>query len=192
MFIVIEGVDGAGKTTQVNMLKGKVIRGKVIKTTKEPTDGKIGKLIRELLSEEKFDNLKMQLLFAADREEHFDSVIKNSIDSSGILVSDRYIFSSLSYGIASGLDAEWLIGVNSQFPVPDITIIIDLDPKISLMRINARDSKEAFENLKFLTEVRKAYKFLAGKYSNCFVIDGNKSADKVQQSIIELINANLK
>ncbi|ASI13661.1 thymidylate kinase [Candidatus Mancarchaeum acidiphilum] len=192
MFIVIEGVDGAGKTTQVNILKGKVVGGKSVRTTKEPTDGKIGKLIRELLSGKNLDNLKMQLLFAADREEHLNSLIKDSIDSNEILVSDRYIFSSLSYGIASGLDAQWLIGVNSQFPVPDMTIIIDLEPDVSLSRISARDSKEAFENIKFLTEVRKAYKFLAGKYSNCFIIDGSKSIDEVQQTIIELINTNLK
>ena len=185
MFVAIEGIDGSGKTTQVNLLKDLRVNDLETFITKEPTDGEIGFLIKRILrTSPKLDNVKMQLLFAADRSEH-NSLLLDLKDK--LIISDRYVLSSLAYGMASGIEYEWLASINSKFMMPDINIIIDFDPADSIGRLNTRDSLEAYENLEFLGNVRKAYKFLAEKYSNCIVLDGTKSIESLHEEILRII-----
>ena len=147
-FIVLEGLDGAGSTTQSVLLEQHLRKtGRKPVLTKEPTVGLIGGLIKAALAGEwKITNGALQLLFAADRAHHIDTLVKPSIEAGRTVISDRYMFSSLAYGAISGTDVEWLIKINSRFPQPDITIFLDVSPQTSVRRITAgRFSAELFE-----------------------------------------------
>ncbi len=186
MFISLEGIDGCGKTTQTQLFEGYKLNGNMFLTTREPTYGFIGKVIKKLLKEENIDGKEIQLLFAADRAYHINTFIKPQIKKFNV-ISDRYIMSSLAYGMASKLDIDWLESINSKFIQPDLYIIIDIDTKTAINRLGERKNTDSFEKLEFLEDVKKAYKFLAGNYSNCFIVDGNKSVSEVHNSILKII-----
>jgi dTMP kinase len=158
VFIVIEGIDGAGKTTQAKYLCERLTNlGYEVINEKEPTDGAIGKFIRRALQDKvNLDLISLQLLFVADRNEHMkalDDKIRNKI-----VISDRYYYSTIAYGEASGMDREYLEGLNSIFPKPDKTFFLELDPKTALKRINSgRSDNEIFEKLPMLEKIKKAY-----------------------------------
>ena len=162
MFIVFEGIDGTGKTTQARMLAG-VIKGSYL--TAEPTTGPIGKLIRERLYSGQTDMHVMRRLFAADRHEHVNTVINPVQDEGGVVVSDRYLLSSLAYqsgplGTKSQLND--ILRINEQgksLPKPDLTVFLDMVPERLTERLAARGRKlDSFETLEHLTAVRKRYR----------------------------------
>ena len=154
--------------------------------TAEPTNGKIGQLLRSYLrGEEKVDDRTIQLLFVADRSEHVREI--SSYTSTASVISDRYVLSTIAYGMAAGLDKKWLIELNSGFIVPDHTIIIDVDANEAMNRVERRTAKkngkeksgagktERFEKREFLERVRKAYLSLTELYPNTHVIRSEES-----------------
>jgi len=173
MFISFEGIDGSGKTTQARLLYEELRkRGRCVLTA-EPTESSIGALIRDLIKKERINGTAVQLLFTADRAVHVDSLIKPKLEQGYTVITDRYVLSTIAYGMASGLDGEWLRAMNDVFIKPDITFVFDVDPKEAVKRISARKGSSVyFEKLKFLTATRSAYLKLAKEY-NCRVIDGN-------------------
>nr|WP_294997959.1 dTMP kinase [uncultured Methanobrevibacter sp.] len=176
MYIVFEGIDGAGKSTQIQMLQEWLENnGFRVETLVEPTDSKVGKLIREILqqSDAKTDRVQktLGLLFAADRMLIMDRLE----DKSKIFISDRSFISSLAY---QG-HADWIGELNRYAKKPDLLILLDLDVKTSVARTSGKDT---FENEEFLTGVKENYLKLAENYT-CEIIDADRGVNKVSSDI---------
>ena len=176
MYIVFEGIDGAGKSTQIQMLKEWLeANGFRVETLVEPTDSEVGKLIRKILQRPDATTDRIQktlgLLFAADRMLIMDKLE----DKSKIIISDRSFISSLAYQEP----AEWIEVLNQYAKKPDLLILLDLDVKTSVARTSGEDT---FENEDFLTGVKENYLNLADNYT-CEIIDANKGVNKVSSDI---------
>ena len=187
-FIAIEGIDGAGLSTHTVLLGDYLSsKGYNVVLTKEPTDGLVGGLIRAALRGEwKTDPRTLQLLFAADRSHHLENYIKPALKEGKVVITDRYLFSSLAYG-SLNLDYDWLKKINSKFLLPDVTIILDVDPQEALRRIRkSRFGFELFEELEKLTKVRETYKRIAKEYS-AYIVNTFRSIDEVHKIIIEIV-----
>lgn len=187
-FVVFEGIDGSGKTSQMKLL-GRYLKSKKLKflETYEPTDGPVGKLIRKALRHEiKFSWETLQLMYSADRADHLDKLIKPSIQKGIIVLADRYFFSTFAFGELN-LDSKWLRALNSQFQKPDITFLVDTPANVAIKRITtSRGSKELFEKEKKLEKVRKNYLLQAKEFS-FYVLDGTKTIDEIHEEILEIL-----
>ena len=176
MYIVFEGIDGAGKSTQIKMLKEWLeANGFTVETLVEPTDSDVGKLIRKILQRSDAQTERVQktlgLLFAADRMLIMDKLG----DESKIFISDRSFISSLAYQEP----ADWIEDLNRYAKKPDLLILLDLDVKTSVARTSGEDT---FENEEFLTGVRENYLKLVVNYEHQ-IIDGNNGVNKVSSDI---------
>lgn len=193
-FIVLEGLDGSGISTQTNRLEV-YLREKGLKTflTKEPTTGLIGSLIREALKDDWSTSVKsLQLLFCADRAKHLEDEIEPALKKGRIVVCDRYIFSTLAYGFGAGVDFKWLYSVNRNFRLPDLTIFIDISPDVSMTRIeNGRESRELFEKRESLSKVRKAYLNLAKRFK-FKIVNGEQNVEDVSKEIETIVDKFLR
>ena len=203
MFIVLEGIDGAGKSTQAKLLKlWFEEKGYEVVLTKEPTDTAFGKLIRRLVltggKEGIIDGAKISheaeaLLFAADRAEHVDKLIKPSLDAGKIVISDRYFYSSLAYQWARGLDLEWLIDLNRFAIRPDLVILLDLPVKESMKRLRSRSIKSEFDKIYELQrKVRENYLKLAERFREIKIVNALDDVDSVHRQIVALVEALLE
>jgi len=193
-FIAFEGIDGAGLTTQAELLE-KYLRSKKhdVILTKEPTNNLIGGLIRAALRKEWVtSNRTLQLLFSADRAHHVEKEIIPALESGKIVITDRYFLSTIAYGMIE-LEKEWLKALNSKFLIPDIIFIIDIPVEVSLERIKiSRFGFELFEERAKLEKVRKNFIELSKEYENCFLIDGNRKIEEVHMDIVRLVEEKLK
>lgn len=198
-FIVFEGIDGSGKSTQIKSISKQLeTQGLKIYTTFEPTDGPVGSLIRQMLSGEiATDQRTIASLFAADRTDHLTNQkngIKQKVDQGGIVLCDRYYFSSYAYH-AQYIDMEWVIHTNSlnaEILKPDLTIFIDVDPEICFKRIKlSRTDFEMYEQIDVMKNVRinyfKAFDRLKDS-EKIAVVDGNTTPEKVEDSILNEIS----
>ncbi len=187
MFIVIEGADGTGKSTNAKML-GEHLRksGRRVINTAEPTKGIIGRMIRRVLSGEiNLPPRALALLFTADRAEHVETVINPGIKE-GVVICERYFYSTIAYQSAQGLDAEWLSAINSFAPIPDLVILLTLPPEEAISRI-VKD-KEVFEVVGFQEKVqRKLLKMSSEDSKRWVVVKANRPIDEVQQEIREIV-----
>jgi len=190
MFIVVDGIDGSGKSEIVKMLhnylfsKHKKYR---LLTTREPTSGKYGKQIRKMLIAEKnpeSSGKKLVELFIKDRQEHLKSAIepflrKSSRHELSIALCDRYYYSTIAFQSAQGLDMEEMIKRNKKFRKPDVAFILDAAPSIALERIKYR-KKEKFEQLDFMKKIRKNFLKLPELMDdNIKIIDSSKPIKNV-------------
>ena len=126
-FIVFEGIDGSGQSTQAGLLhKFLSKRGRLVVLTKEPTqDSRAGRKIRKILDKkEKTSSQRLQQLFADDRKEHLKKTVIPALKQGKTVISDRYFFSSLAFGTADGVDLNWLIRINKAFLVLDFNLSI--------------------------------------------------------------------
>lgn len=165
LFIALEGIDGSGKSTQVKLLAEKATAaGHKVYTTFEPTDGHIGKLLRNILKGNiKADNKAIAGLFLADRLDHLlneaNGLLKKMAEGYTV-ISDRYYFSSYAYHSVH-MDMEWVIACNSmcaQLLRPDVNVFIDVSPEESMRRITAnREVPELYETSDMLSKVRAKY-----------------------------------
>jgi len=191
-FIVFEGIDGSGKSTQTKLLKKYLEeQGFLVTLTKEPTNNSsVSQKIRRILNKEVIAGAKeLQELFIQDRKEHLEKVVIPSLKEGKIVISDRYYFSTIVYGESERVSKEWLIEKNKDFLAPDTTIIIDLDPKICIERITAnRSSIDLFEKIGKLEKVRDNYKDIAKKFQNIYIIDGNEEIERVHNEIKKIQN----
>lgn len=187
-FIVFEGLDGSGQTTQVNLLADRLKRdGHKVHVTKEPTNNLIGGLIRGALTGEwKTSNKVMQLLYASDRAHHLEREIIPALTKGYIVISDRYYYSSMAFG-SIDLDIAWIKELNRHFIAPDHAFLIDVTPQSALKRIHAnRFEIELFEKERELTIVSKAYKKLTKEFNVLHRIDGERDIDTIHEEIYRL------
>ena len=180
MYIVLEGIDGAGKSTQIKMLKEWLeSNGLRVETIVEPTDLEVGKLIRKLLTRSDATSDTMQktlgLLFAADRLILMDKIEQLEKDNI-VVISDRSFYSSLSYQDPQ----DWIKEINKFAKIPDLVLLLDLDVKKSVERCDGTDE---FENEEFLTGVKQNYLDLAKSNDNFRIIDANNGPNKVSSDI---------
>lgn len=190
-FIVIEGLDGAGTSTQAKLLSQKIKNSFL---TYEPTDNDIGKLIRRILKKEiGVDYITLAYLFAADRNEHLYS--KNGIiercNRGEIVICDRYLFSSLAYQ-SLNMPFEKVFELNKDFYFPHITIFLDTSINECINRIkNRNEEKEIFEKkslqIKILKNYKKTFSFLKSYGLNFYEIDGNQSIEKILDIEIDIL-----
>lgn len=190
-FIVFEGLDGSGQTTQASLLKDYLIKkGYKVVLTKEPTlDSEAGKKLRKILDKKiKIKPAELQKLFAQDRKEHLENVILPALKKGKIVISDRYFFSSFAYGASDGLDLDWLIKINEKFLLPDLTFILKVRPTICISRIEDRgNSKTLFEKKEKLAKVWQTYKVLPKLFENIKVINGEEKISEVFNQIKKAI-----
>ncbi|MCK4327481.1 MAG: dTMP kinase [Candidatus Diapherotrites archaeon] len=188
MFIVFEGLDGSGQSTQATILSARLNEGTKSVVTKEPTNNLIGGLIRAQLTKEWSTTQEcLQLLFAADRAHHLERTVEPALAKGFNVVSDRYMFSSIAYGSVSA-DKEWLKQINSKFRLPDHTFFLDVPPKTCIKRMeSSRFELELFEQSDYLEKVRENYLQLSKEYANFHVIDGDRHKEEVHNDIVKVL-----
>ncbi len=190
-FIIIEGIDGSGKSTQCKLIADFLkSKGYEVVLTKEPTDFETGQFIRQVLRGEKgqLHPLEFQKLYVKDREEHLEKIVEPALSKGKIVISDRYFFSTIAYG-SIDLPVETLEQLNSHFRVPDMTIMLDIPIEESLRRISNVRNIEFFENENKLAKVMKTYQTFQEKYPNIHILDGTKSLEMVTEDIKALITS---
>ena len=189
--IVIEGLDGAGTTTQMKLIAQRLIdEGKKVFITHEPTDNPIGKIVREVLQKKiKTTPEALALLFSSDRDDHLyneEYGILRQVKENRIVISDRYFYSSIAYqGVQC--DMGFVENINSRFPHPRYLIFIDTLPSVCMDRIERRGSeKEIFEKQDFLSRVRTGYlKQLENlpEGVKLLLVNGEKSIEEIEEEI---------
>lgn len=207
LYIAIEGIDGSGKTTQVE----KVFRyfrnlGRDVVTTREPRKnvGVIGELIQRILQgKEKIPSVAFQYLFTADREIHHEELITPSLKAGKVLVSDRCFWSAVPYGILDRdkkldentaeyiLVAQSILSMYHQFTIPDYTFYLDIPLDTAFERIKRSEGTgEIYEEKEKLEKIIKGYQWLLQKFPKEFVVvDGRKSVEEVTKEIIAIISS---
>jgi len=186
-FICIEGLDASGKTTQARRLVRELRRKgfKAVYTT-EPSPGEIGKFIRTYILQRKrrVPIAVEALLFAVDRVDHLEQRVKPALQEGKIVVSDRYVYSSLAYQGAAGLDLNWIEEINRSVVTPDLAIYIDVPPEVAVKRIKGKRS--VMERLRVQRKVREVYlKFVED--GRLIRVDGNRSKDEVERDILAIV-----
>jgi dTMP kinase len=168
-FAILEGGDGSGTTTQLKLLEERFVRrrsGPNLFATSEPTGGPVGRLIRSALKGDPVLRPEtLARLFAADRNEHLHGPggILERLGRGELVISDRYVFSSLVY---QGLECgdELPSALNAAFPAPELIIFFDLNPEIACERLRGRPALEIFEHLEFQVKARDRYRALLPHY----------------------------
>jgi dTMP kinase len=183
VLIAIEGIDGAGSSTQAKMLVDALLAsGYRAVATKEPNpDGHIEAAIRCLLREEGAQPSLDALLFAADRVEHVERFIKPWLSEKKVVVTDRYLESTLAYQSAQGLDPRWILSINRGAVKPDLTVILDIDPAVSLPRKNLKPDR--YEQVDFLNRVRSNFSRRARRMGYP-VLDSSRPREEVHRAIL--------
>lgn len=192
-FISVEGIDGSGITTQTKLLASYLsAAGKNVLVTEEPTNSMIGMLIKGRLAKEWHPSeLCMRFLFAADTANHFHNEIELALKEGKHIICDRFLFSALAYG-AVDFELEWLEELYKEMPQPDITFFLKISPKTAIRRLGEEGMiLKFFERETHLQKVAENYEKLAHKYSNFFVIDGEKPVQEVHKDITKIIKDKL-
>ncbi|MCD6115122.1 dTMP kinase [bacterium] len=191
-FIVFEGLDGSGLSTQAKLLK-EYLENRGIKTvlTKEPTkNSSIASKIHQALSHQiEIDSLQLQRLFAQDRREHLENLIIPSLKEGKFVISDRYFFSSFAFGSEKEEDLEKIIELNKDFLMPDLVLLLKVRPKVCIERIKKRGEEiKLFEKEEKLEKVWKNYQKLVDMFDVIKVIDGEQEIDKVQREVVGIVD----
>lgn len=194
IFITIEGPDGSGKTTIINMLAENLQKeGFEVMATREPGGIEIAEQIRQVILDR--DNTAMDprteaLLYAAARRQHLAEKVKPALDNGKIILCDRFVDSSLAYqGYARGLGIDEVYSINEfaiENMMPELTLYFDLAPELGLERINKNKGREVnrldLENLEFHQKVREGYMILAERFTDRIVkIDASRELETVYE-----------
>lgn len=205
LYVAIEGIDGSGKTTQVdNLVEHFKKQGREVIKTREPRkdEGLIGKLIQQILhGKTKVPSVAFQYLFSADREMHHKELILPALDAGNVVISDRCFWSAIPYGILdkeetvnkSTVDrymvAQSILSMYHQFTIPNYSFYLDLPLDVAMERIERSDSQEEiYEDAQKLEKVIYGYQWLLQEFPTEFtVIDARKSVEEVTEKILAKI-----
>ncbi|HEY7162202.1 MAG TPA: dTMP kinase [Acidobacteriota bacterium] len=204
LFVTFEGIEGCGKSTQVQLASTWLDKQNIPhQVTREPGGTNVGTDIRKILLSEKTVELQPvaeALLYLADRFQHIVEVIRPALDSGKVVLCDRYHDSTIAYqGYGRGIPVQWIENIwigSSAGLVPDLTILLDLDPQIGLQRslekLRARgldESRFEKESLEFHIRVREGFLALAKLDPKRFrIIDGSLSTEEIHHKTIEILN----
>ncbi len=190
-FIVLEGIDGSGTTTQLERMVSWVeALGFPAVATQEPSRGPIGRLLREALLGKlamadgtRMEGRTMALLFAADRRDHLQREVEPNLAAGTTVISDRYLMSSLAYQ-AEEADRDWVAQLARGIPRPDLTILLDLPVEAAARRRAAAGRPvERYDADSYLAKVAGNYRMLAEQDPTAVVLDGSRSKDEVTEAI---------
>jgi dTMP kinase len=202
-FITFEGIDGSGKSTQLRMLAGELlVRGFDVLTTMEPGGTPLGRRLREafLETEETVAPLAELLLFAADRAQHVNLLIKPAIEEGKIVISDRYADATVAYqGAGRGFPEKTInqiIKLATDGLTPDLTLFFDVSVNKAILRTNSRDAEGIerknrmdAETTEFYERVREAYLKIAEKEPKRFlIVDANGSVEEIKAKVLEIVS----
>jgi dTMP kinase len=188
--IAIEGIDGAGKTTQAHHVQALLQARKLpVVRTKEPTSGYWGQLLRDSALTGRLSLDEEIETFIKDRMEHVDAVIRPELESGKIVIADRYYFSNMAYQGARGVNPQEIMARNETFaPEPDLLVILDLEPKAGLERVRTRgDRANHFEKTGALRKARQI--FLDIKKSYLYRIDATQGVEQIRNLILTQFSA---
>ncbi len=190
-FIVLEGIDGSGTTTQAHALvRALEAGGERALYTREPSDGPIGRYIRTILRgevEHSSGERTIAALFAADRLDHWDREIGPALDAGTHVVCDRYVLSSLAYqGVMTG-DEAWIVALNAHAHPADTTVLLELSPSEAAHRRDLRgEAEERYEPDATQAQVASAYGRLAGQVA-AHRLDGDRPVEAVTAALLSLL-----
>ncbi|MCA9673464.1 MAG: dTMP kinase [Kofleriaceae bacterium] len=194
VLIVLEGLDGAGTTTQAHALHDRLtVRGRAAHVTREPSDGPVGRLIREMLvgghaiPGQKIDQATFGLLFAADRLDHLQREVEPELARGAVVISDRWYHSSLAYQ-GTGAERAWIRDLNQRARRPDLTLLLRVHPEIAAKRrVAAGRAQELFEDLAMQRRVAAGYEEVVAELTaageRIEVLDGEQPLDAVAAAI---------
>lgn len=186
LLIAIEGIDGAGKTTQVGRLRRALSGvGLTLRVSKEPTSGRWGQIIRDSASQGRLTVDEELDLLIKDRAEHVETLIAPALARGETVILDRYFYSTIAYQGSRGMDTDAIkASMEQRFPIPDATFILDLDPIISVHRIahSRHEAPNHFEDRQNLANARAIFRQI--KHPNVHEINGELSEEEVFQQIL--------
>jgi dTMP kinase len=195
-FIVLEGIDGSGTTTQLDrLIRHLTARGRQAHATREPSQGPIGRLLREILlgghrlpDGAGADGLAMALLFAADRRDHLTREIEPALAAGADVVSDRYLLSSLAYQ-AQEADRSWVASLARDLRVPDLTLLLDVPVPIAAARRRAAGRPdERYDADDIQGRVAARYRELAAVTPHTVILDASGTIDEVTAAAIHHVD----
>lgn len=202
LWITLEGGDGAGKTTQANLLETWLSEaGRTVLRTREPGGSEVGQLIRDIVLHHRGDIAPRAeaLLYAADRAHHVATVVRPALERGDVVIQDRYLDSSVAYqGAGRVLDADEIRKLSlwaTEGALPDLTVLLDLDPQVARTRLDAADKpfdRLEAEKLEFHVRVREAFLALADAESARFIVldaaaSPSEIADAVRTRVASLV-----
>jgi len=191
VFIVLEGIDGSGTTTQLDLLvRHLTARDRSAISTREPTTGPVGKLLRTILLGQhslpggvSFDGRAMALLFASDRRDHLAREIEPALAAGTDVVSDRYVLSSLAYQAVEA-DRRWVEGLAEGIRTPDLTVLLDVPLAVAAdRRARAGRPIERYDADSILARVAENYRSLCRGRPDAVVLDGSGSVSQVAADV---------
>ncbi len=203
LFIAFEGIDGSGKSMQVQLLAENLEKaGHKVYSTFEPTDSRIGSIIKDIFKHKmEADHRVIAGLFVADRLDHLlnkTNGILKKLEEGYTVITDRYYFSSYAYQ-GTHMSLDWVIQANSLSAAllrPDLNIYIDVSPDISITRIhNGRSSMELYETKENLQQVREKYLEAFEKLKQeeaIYITDGNRPAELIAKDIWQELSKKTK
>jgi len=187
LFIVLEGIDGSGKDTHLRYLSKELKElGHYVVETAEPSRDSVGVFLKRYAgrNEKRLPAETEALLYAADRYEHVKNVIAPALTRGHIVISIRYLYSTLAYQGAAGVDLDWIREMNRFAPRPDLAVLLDILPEFSLHRLKRKRS--IFESADYLRKVRDIYLQLV-REGELVKVDADRPRRVVQEDLMTLI-----
>jgi dTMP kinase len=197
LFIVLEGIDGSGTTTQLYRLVDHLeARGRQVHPTREPSTGPVGRLLREILlgghrltDGSPIDGLATALLFAADRRDHLRREIEPALADGIDVISDRYLLSSLAYQ-AQEADRDWVATLARDLREPDLTLLLDVPVAVAAERRRAAGrAEERYDADEMQERIAARYRDLVAGNPRAVTIDANASVEEVTAAIVRAVDA---
>ncbi len=195
MFLCIEGLDGAGKSTQAKMIY-EALEYDGIKTilTREPGGTKVANLIREIIINEKMDELTEYLLFSASRRDHIVNLINPALKRGETVICDRFIDSSWAYqpnikfNTRKNVDGD-VVETKDSYIIPDMVFVLDISPEVAMERLKSRGNMNEFDKrtIEFFRNTRAEYLDRTLYQEHYYVIDASNSEDVIHKKILDIV-----
>jgi dTMP kinase len=186
VLVAFEGIDGSGKTTQADLLARYLYKHNIdMLATKEPTSGAWGRKIKDSKMTGRLDVADELRYFIEDRKEHVANEICPALERGAVVIVDRYYYSTVAYQGARGINPQKLLDANRAFaPTPDLTVLLDIDPQMGLIRIYQRGSRQdAFEDLDNLIKARAIFREL--KEPHILNLNAELPIDRIHTMVLD-------